>query len=285
MYHADLLGGLAGRTLKIPVIWNLRHSSLKRGHNRQSTIAVARANALLSRYVPRKIVAVSEEAARSHSKFGYDGSKMCVIPNGFDTGIFSPSVGSSLRSKLGLSREHLLVGMVGRFHPLKNHRLFVEAAARIHHSLPSTRFLLCGKDLDSHNTDLVNWIREAGIEKQFFLLGYREDIPEVLGSLDLFLSTSWSEGFPNSLGEAMSCGVPCLATDVGGTSQLLKDPSLLVLPGDALALSHSVLNLLSLSSKERESVGMALRERVKTHFSLSAASKGYRRLYEEVLKR
>ncbi len=217
MYHADLLGGLAARLAgNRHIVWGVRQSNLDADAVKRSTAYTARLCAALSWWLPQCIVCGSEAARRVHAGLGYAKKKMRVISNGFDLELFrpDPTARRFLAEELSFGDEAILVGLVGRFDPQKDHRTFVAAAARITADYPNVRFLLCGAGMEWNNQRLVTWIDSAGINDQVSLLGQRDDMPRITAALDLACSSSYGEGFPNAVGEAMACGVPCAVTDV-----------------------------------------------------------------------
>src|SRR6185312_4545208 len=131
---------------------------------------------------------------------------------------FTPSAvaRAEARAALGVRSDELLVGIVGRFHPMKDHRTFVSAAAVARKSLANLRILMVGEGLGPENGVLDEWLHTAGMRDACLRLGRRRDLPALYAAMDLcVLSSRIGEGFPNVLGEAMACGVPCVATDVG----------------------------------------------------------------------
>ncbi len=130
MYHSDLIGGLSARLAgKIPVIWNLRQSNLSAQVNKKLSLLTAKICAWFSGILPDKILCNSEAARQAHIKFGYQLGPIMVIPNGFDPSTFKPdaSARSSVRQELGISQTALVIGLVGRFDPQKDHRTFLQA--------------------------------------------------------------------------------------------------------------------------------------------------------------
>lgn len=285
MYHADLLGGLAARLAgSPPVIWGVRHSNLDPALNKSGTLWVARGCARLSRRLPRRILCCSEQARRVHVALGYDPSRMLVIPNGFDLQVYRPDREArlSVRRELGLRESVPLIGLVARFDPQKDHRNFIAAAGRLQAQMPQVHFLLCGRGVDGDNRSLGQWIGERQLADRMHLLGPRSDIPRITAALDIAVSSSAGEGFPNVLGEAMACGVPCVATDVGDSALLIGDTGRIVPPSDAAALARAWRQMLELDPGQRRSLGRSARQRVEQHFSLPVIVGRYQRLYSEV---
>ncbi|MFW6053002.1 MAG: glycosyltransferase family 4 protein, partial [Desulfosalsimonas sp.] len=259
MYHADFIGGITSRlACGSPVIWNIRHSNLDPRANKKTTLLTARACALVSGRVPEKIICCSESSRQVHAAIGYDKNKMLVIPNGFNLEAFGPdeSARVSVRRELGIGPDSILLGMAARFDPQKDHETFVRAAAYLADSVKDIYFILCGKNIDWHNAELSRWIRDAGLAGRFFLLGPRTDIPRLTAALDLAcLSSAFGEGFPNILGEAMACGVPCVATDVGDSAAIVGDTGRIVPPEDPEAFAAACRELIEPGPEQRARLG------------------------------
>lgn len=286
MYHSDLIGGLAAKLAGgIPVIWGIRHSNLDPQSTKRTTLWTAKACARLSRWLPVKIVCCSEASLQAHTELGYTEDRMVVIPNGFDLAAFRPDPKARLavRRELGIPAEAQLIGLVGRFHPQKDHHNFICAAGYLHACLPDVHFLLCGDGVAWENPDLAEWIKEAGLISWFHLLGRREDIPHLSASLDIATSSSTSEGFPNVIGEAMACGVPCVVTDVGDSALIVGETGRVVPPGNPRALAEGWRELLEIVPEGRNQLGVAARRRIEGQYNLSSIVDRYLGLYEEVI--
>jgi len=285
MYHADLVGGLAARLAGVPVVWGIRQGNLDPQFNRWSSLATAALCASLSRVLPARIVVCSENASVAHGAFGYSRDRMVVIPNGFDVECLRPDPRArrSMRAELRVPDSALLVGLAARFDPQKDHRTFLRAAGRVHARHPEARFALCGDGIDSGNSTVRGWVEEAGLGEACHLLGRRDDVPRFFAGLDVAVSSSSGEGFPNVVGEAMACGVPCVVTDVGDSAFLVGKTGVVVPPCEPEALATAISTVLSESVAARSARGMAARERIERKFALPVVAARYRRLYEEVL--
>jgi glycosyltransferase involved in cell wall biosynthesis len=283
MYHADLLGGLAARLLGVRrVVWSIRNSDLDPTSTKASTRMVVRASALVSGWVPDVVVSCSEVARKLHVAQGYAAGKFKTIPNGFELQRFKPDAAArrAIRAELGLNDEVTLVGVLGRYHPQKNHLGFVRAAADLAKKLPQVRFVMAGQDVEPGNSELKRAIDLSGMTGRFFLLGRRADAPSVMAALDVLVSASvFGEAFPNVLGEAMACGVPCVATDVGDSAQIVGDTGRIVQAGDEHALSDAIQAVLELPALDRQALGEAARRRVEHLFDLGEVVKRFESLY------
>jgi glycosyltransferase involved in cell wall biosynthesis len=286
MYHANLIGGVAARMAgSIPVAWGIHHTDLSPDYIKRPTLMVAKACVPLSRRIPSSIVCVAETSRRVHADLGYDTSKIVVIPNGFDTDRFrpDPEARTQLRVELGLPAETKLVGILARFHPQKDHKNFVDAAAIVAEHHADAHFVLCGWDVDEKNAQLVDWIAASGFQNRFHLLGRRADTPRIAAAMDVIaLSSQSGEAFPLVIGEAMSCGVPCAVTDVGDSRLIVGDLGRVAPPKNPLALASAIEELLVLTPEERTRVAQACRRKIADNFSLQEIARRYDSLWREI---
>jgi glycosyltransferase involved in cell wall biosynthesis len=281
LYHADLVGGVAARLARVPVVlWNLRVADVPDTDSWSTRVAVV-ASARLSRLVPTAIVTCAEAAIEPHTRLGYDRSRMCFIPNGIDVDRFRPDPRArvDIRSELGLTCRTPVVTTVGRYEPQKDYETWLLAARRIAVLVPDAYFVLCGTGTDA----LTERCERAGIGDRVRLLGVRTDVERVLAASDVVLSSSRTEGFPNAIGEAMACGVPVVATAAGDTAILVGDTGTVVAVGAADALADATTAFL-VDPAARARAGAAARERVVSRFPLGRAVSDYEDLYEHAAR-
>ena len=288
MYHADLIGGLAARFAGgIPVIWNIRHSDLRAGVDKRGTLAVARICARLSRFLPMAIVCCAHQALNSHAAMGYDRARMKVIPNGFDLEVFKADaqLRRTGRQALGIDAQVPVIGLVGRYHRQKGHCEFFRAASLLSRAYPRAVFVLCGDGVTWENEELSAMVDTYGLRPNVRLLGRHDDMPGLLPVFDIATSASiCGEGFSNTVGEAMACGVPCVVTDVGDSALVVADAGVVVAPQDAEALVQGWQRLLALDAGDRDKWSQRARARLEEHFSLPAIVAQYEDLFCEVLE-
>lgn len=280
LYHADLVGGVVARLAGRPrVHWNLR-VAVHRPDFRRGTFGVLKLCALLSRWVPQRIVNCGPVVMSSHVAEGYARERCVVIGNGFELDQFrvDPERRQRLRHELGVSAETLLVGTVARLHPQKDFATLARAAAQVVAQRPGTRFLWVGAGVDSDDA-LTALVDELGLRGQVIRLGLRRDVPDLLNALDLFCMSSRSEGFPNALGEAMACALPCVSTDAGDAAFLLGDRAWIVPIESPAALADAIGRMAGLPAEERRRIGDANRSRVATEFDIARAWTRYLDLY------
>lgn len=286
MYHADLLGGLAARLAGCrKVVWGLHHSNLSKSENKRSTLWVVKACALLSHWLPSQILSCSARAKVVHAAIGYTADKIVVIPNGFELDRFQPDAVArdSVRVEFGLPLDTPLVGLVARFDSQKNHFGFVRAAAQVAERLPQVHFVLAGAEVDERNIALKSAITKSGLQERMHLLGRRDDVPRLIAALDVLASSSHGEAFPNVLGEAMACGVPCVVTDVGDSADIVGKTGRVVSAGDMDGLARELVAVLELPVANKLALGEQARARVEEEYEIGHVANLYQVFYERML--
>jgi glycosyltransferase involved in cell wall biosynthesis len=286
MYHGNLAAQLAALFARRPVkvVWNIRQSLSSLADEKPATARAIRLGARLSNW-PDLILNNSQKSFAQHTALGFPTDKTFVIPNGFDTDTFVPSDETrvSVRAELGVPENTLLVGRIGRYHHTKDYPNFLQAAAMLLRDHPDTQFLVAGKDVDWDNDTLRHHVQELGLVERIHLLGERFDIPRLTAALDIAVSSSHAEGFPNVIGEAMACAVPCVVTDVGDSGWLVGDTGRIVAPQDSEALAKNCHDLVRLGRDERKRLGSAARTRIIAHYSLASVARLYESLYQHIV--
>ena len=281
LYHACLLGSLGRRMAGVRcLLWGLRSANPSLRGYKLTTRIVVRVCAALS-FIPDVTVVNSETSRTVHEKWGYKSSRMMVIPNGIDVEQFHPdsAARTSVRRELGTAPDSMLVGMIARYHSMKDHRSFLLAASLVSREYPGTQFVLVGDGLVRENVSLLQSIQENGIQGVTHLLGSRSDIARLTAALDVACLSSWSESFPNVILEAMACGVPCVATAVGDCVSIVGDTGKIVAPRDPLSMAAAIGELIVMPQATRDELGRRARQRV-TRFSLVNTVTAYEDLYK-----
>lgn len=289
LYHAVLLATLAlalsGRRSRTRLVWGVRCSDMDMRRYAWSARYVAKPLPFLSSKTD--LVTYNSEAGRAvHERIGYRPPGYRVVPNGVDVDRFRPRPNerSAVRAEMGLGDEHFVVGMCARVDPMKDHENFVKAAVVFAATAPEARFVLVGAGTDRQRSRLDRMIAASGIEERFVRLGQRRDIGRIHAALDVAtLSSAFGEGFSNVLAEAMACGVPCVATDVGDSASIVSDTGLVVPPRNAEALAAAWDSLRREGCDRRVELGTAARRRVASRYGLAAMMEAHRALYGELV--
>lgn len=287
MYHGNLVASLArGLSPGRPVVsWNVRQSLYDLGGEKFMTRQVIRAGRLLSSRADA-IVYNSRQSRDQHERFGFYAASAHVIANGFDLAQWRPDemAGERMRRALSIPAVARVVGHVARFHPMKDHAIFLRAAVEVACQLPDVHFLLVGRNVNLENPVLAG-IVPSELQPRFHFLGERTDIPDLMRAMDVFCQSSWSEAFPNVLGEAMACGVPCVTTDVGDSALIVGETGEIVPPRDEASLAHGLLGVLEMAPEDLKAMGGAARRRIEMNFGLGSVVDQYARLYRSLVQK
>jgi glycosyltransferase involved in cell wall biosynthesis len=281
MYHGNMAAQLAGTLLSAPVVWNIRHTLHAFHEEPPHTAFIIRLGAWLSG-LPDAIVCNSPTSYRMHVALGYRDLPWTILPNGFELERFCPNLEArtAVRAELGITPQARVVGLVARYHSVKDHDTFLKAAALVARIHPDVRFLLIGPGVDEGNAELLENTELLGLIDRVHLLGARTDLPALTNAMDVAVSSSKSEAFSNALGEALACGVPCVATDVGESRIIVGDAGRLVPPGNPEAMGSALDELLRLGEAVRRELGEAGRLRIVRDFSMARVAEKYQRFYE-----
>ncbi len=284
MYHGNLAALLVRSAggVRRPLMWNIRQSLHDAENERPGTMAAIRLGAALSSRAD-VILYNARTSARQHEAIGYDPRHTRVIPNGFASVEDAVVAGAraGMRQQLRIDADATVVGLLARWHPVKNHLGFLRAMLPILRADTRCVAVLAGPGVASVDNGLQREAEAAGIWAQVRLLDAVEEPTTLLSALDVLCSASRAEGFPNVVGEAMACGLPCVVTDVGDSAWIVGDTGI-VTPVDEAAIGAGIAAMLRAPVMERRARGRAARARVRASFSLSAVATAYSALYEEV---
>lgn len=283
MYHADVFGGIAARLVRCgSVVWGVRNTDLRVAAIGWSARLAASLSAPLSRFVPDVITCNSHRAQSAHVAFGYKQALFHIIENGYDVRRFQPDQAgrAAIRAEFAVAPQQALIGLVARWDPQKDHRNLLSAMKHVLVLGHDIRLLLVGTGMDRANRLLMEIVRESALEKRVMLAGPRDDVPAIMNALDLHVLASSGEAFPNVVAEAMSCGTPCVVTDVGDAAHIVGDTGWVARPGDPAALAAATSEaLLELGRYGREALGQRCRARIVEHFHIHRMTENYAALW------
>lgn len=291
MYHADLIGGIIARFAGVKrVFWGIVNYNLDKEIAGHSTRMVAKACALLSNFIPNKIVCCSENAIFSHQSFGYSANKFKYIPLGFDLNLFKRNNENrnEIRKAWGIQDNELVIGCIARWDPMKDHRTLLESVSLATKNKNLFYCVLVGPNMDSSNRDLQICINETGNSnnKKLILAGRADSIPDMMSAFDLHILSSVGEAFPNVVAEAMACETPCIVTNVGDAASIVGDQGWVVSHSDSYAMSEAITNALNLLNNPdfKEHIGESARQRISQNYSLSKMVNAYFELWKSGIK-
>jgi glycosyltransferase involved in cell wall biosynthesis len=280
---AHFSGGMAARKLGIPCVWHVQDLISER-----SLGIYRRAFCRAATWLPAQIIAdgrsIEKQLPRSLQP------RITVIHNGIDTNVFRPGIDAgAVREELGIRKDQLVVGHVGRMTPWKGQHYLIEAFARIAGDNPNACLLLVGSpvfDNDAYQRRLTNLVAELGLKERVKFAGYRHDMPRVLAAMDVFAFTSTEKDTsPLALLSAMCCGLPIVAFDIEGVRELMtsEDQFRLVPVEDVAALSRACLAVLS-DHDLRQRLGSSARKLATVEFNLDKYTARIEQVFCEALE-
>ena len=238
-----------------------------------------------------RFIILSEEGRRRYAGEGVPLEQSRVIHDGVDLALFDGAIDrEAIRRSLGLSREHVAVGIVSRLVPGKGHRDdLLPAIAQISREFPQVRCIIVGGDPEPGQPclqEVQRRVRDLGLERSVLFTGWRDDIPSITSAFDIAVQSSrYIEGFGTALLEAMALGKPVVATAVGGIPELVEDGTtgFLVPPADSGALAAAIRRLV-VEGAARERMGRAGRARLEQLFDQRRLAKQLEALYAGMLR-
>jgi glycosyltransferase involved in cell wall biosynthesis len=270
--RAALYAGPVAKILSIPLIWHVR---------------VPLPDYLLDRFLvslSSRIIAVSRIVRRRFSWL--KKNKVEIIYNGVNTKRFLPGLAQGdLRKKFHIDSEDIVIGTVGRLSPEKGLEYLISAIPDVINEYPQTKVLIVGDGNENYRLSLQEKVKELELSSRIFFVGFYEDVPQVLRCMDIFSLPSLFEAFSRSLLEAMACGLPVVATAVGGNVEIVEDGvnGLLVPPSNPGALAFAIKELLKDKEKARK-MGLEAKLRVEENFSMDINAMKIERLYLQILE-
>lgn len=278
LYRANLVSALAARLARHRPVLVSGQRSLVPKRAWLAAFAVRRTRRLAQRVVAVSGAVARELAATEH----LDPQQVVVIPNGVDTAIFQPRDGAAIRARWGVPPGALVVGAVGRLSHTKGLVHLIDAVAALGASGREVVLMLAGSG--SEQKTLEERARRAGVERAVRFLGFCVRLEEIYPGFNLYALPSLAEGSPNALLEAMACGLPAVASAVGGVPEIVDDGAsgLLVPPADPEALTAALARLAG-DPALRSRLGTAARRRVESEHSLEKMVGRYEQLYASLL--
>lgn len=289
MHHSDLVGGWTAWLSGVRhVVWGIHCREIHRnpGDSDARMAFFRHALGFSSRFIPKRIVSCSAAAIEDHSAMGYPAAKMRWIPNGINAERFVPDsdAGLDTRAELKLPANVPVIGYVGRFHEMKDLATFLRAAAILQNRVPETHFVFCGGVEVELGEVERGLLAQLPSPQQVRFDSFRPDPWRLYPALSLFSLSSRTEACPMTVIEAMSCGVPCVTSDVGDCARLLEGVGRVVPMRDPAALATAWEQTLQMNAAAREAVAQQSRQRVLERFTIAHAARQYEETYAELVE-
>ncbi len=251
------------------MVWGLRNSNSDDNFYDWLGRLIFKLECILANFV--NLIVVNSYAGKTYYlSHGFPAKKMIVISNGIDVELFRPDLEArkKVRSQWEISQDTILIGLVGRLDLRKDHQTFLQAAALLSEDIQNVHFVCVGGGSENYARELHELANQLGISEKVIWEKARADMPAIYNALDIIVSSSYTEGFPNVIGEAMSCGVRCVVTDVGDSALIVDNPDVVVPPKNPEALKIALKKLIenfSINGCDRTEI----RQRIIDHFSVT----------------
>lgn len=287
MYHADFLGGLLSRLAGIKnIVWGVHNTTLEKNKSKRLTIFIAKINAIISKFIPMKIIYCAEKSKKVQETIGFDIAKGVVVRNGYNTDDFCPNREflKQFRKELNIEENDFVIGHVGRYDPHKDYPNLILSLAILKKENIKFLLIMVGTNLDNNNTELKSIITKYELDNYIKLLGRRDDIPTVMNGFDLFVLSSSAEAFPNVLAESMACGTPCISTDVGDASYIIGEYGWVVESNNSRLLAESIKEAYlekNQNNKQWLNKQYMVRKKIVEELSIEKMVKAYNKVWNE----
>ncbi|OOG55280.1 hypothetical protein B0E47_09685 [Rhodanobacter sp. B05] len=267
------------------VVWGVRSSFIDRERYDWMSRLTFALSCRMARRADR-IIFNSQAGSRLHGARGYPADRLVVIANGIDVEHFrfDEPARQQMRREWGASDQDVLVGLIGRLDPMKDHPTFLQAAALLVADHAQWRFVCVGEGGSAYARELTAKARELGLADRMVWAGSCEDMVAAYSAMDIVVSSSFGEGFPNVVAEAMACGRPCVVTQVGDSAYLVADTGIVVPPREPQALRDGIAQMQRRIESDSRATALAARARVVDHFSTAKLVNSSARVLENVCR-
>lgn len=264
----NIMGAVLKPFIRVKLVWGIRASEMRLSNYGWLSWVAHHLESFLA-HAPHLIIANSR-AGKSHAAAsGFPEASMQVVHNGIDTDTFRPDARSrsAMRFAWGVTDAQCLIGLPARIDPIKGHEVFLEAARIVAAKAPDARFVCVGGGDKSRTESLKQLSRTLGIQDVVIWARQQKCMPEVYNALDMVCLSSYGEGFPNAIAEAMACGIPCAATEAGDSAFIIGETGATAPVENPEALARAILSVKARSENGPE-LGQLCRQRIVENFGL-----------------
>ena len=288
LVHGDFIGSIAARLSGIKnIVWNVRYSNFELGKTKLITIVLIKTLAKLSFFIPKLIVVVSKSAKKTCNELGYYKKKLRLITNGYNLLTLKPNRYHKpyIKKKFKIKNKIPLIGTVARFDPKQDHVNLLKALSVVKAKNIDFFCVLVGSGMNKFNKKLVSEISKLGLTNYVKLLDTTHNIPRTMNDLDIHIqSSSYGEGFPNVVAEAMACGTPCVVTNVGDAAYIVGKTGWVVPPKNSIKLAKAIeIAISEVKTVNWKKRCNQARLRIKKNFDIKKMIKSFNKIWVSVL--
>mgnify|MGYP001458853591 CR=1 FL=1 len=287
MYNSDLIGSIISLITSKPIIWCIRNGKLNIKSSSVGSLIWRCTLIPISYFVPIRIISCSHSAKNIHTNIGYSRNQHIIIENGIDTNEFKPErIDNDNSNKMleNFNDNTILFALPARLDPQKNHKLIFKAIKYIKdQNLTNFDFkiLLAGRGIEYPNLKSIFKSVFLDVEDFIYCCGEIKDMSYFYNSIKyLLLTSSYGEAFPNVLAEAMSCGIPCISTDVGDAKRIIGDTGWIVKSNNTIDLAEAIISSITICNSDYEIKSKKARERIVNYYSLQKMIASYQSSYD-----
>ena len=278
MYHSNLLGGIFAKILGTKnIFWSIHHDY---EYSNLFMMAEIKLLSILSYFIPNKIIYCSKSSRVNHLANGFKKNNTILIENGVCISKFKyqKKLRKIFRDEFKIKKNYLVIGNISRYHPIKDHNTLLNALFKLKQYNVKFKAFLVGKGLVEENFELTNIINKYNLQDNIILYGPCNEVHKIINAFDLTILSSKSECFPITLIESMSCGVPCISTNVGDAKKIIGNSGWTIEKENYLALAYCINNIYKQKYLLKEKSKLAER-RVKRFFNIKQTNNKYKKLY------
>lgn len=276
--HSNLLGGIFAKILGIKnIFWSIHHDY---EYSNLFMMLEIKLLSILSHFIPNKIIYCSKSSRVNHLANGFKKDDAILIENGVCISKFkyNNKLRNILRDEFKIKKNCLVLGNISRYHPIKDHYTLLNAFSKLKQNNVNFKAILVGKGLTEENNKLTSIINKYNLQENIILYGPCKEVYKIINAFDLTILSSKSESFPITLIESMSCGIPCISTDVGDAKNIIGNSGWTIEKENYLALAYCINNIYNQQYLLKEKSKLAER-RVKNFFNVKHTNDKYKKLY------
>ncbi len=284
MYHSELIG-LVIKILNpsIKLFWNIRCSTEEWKNLRLRNKLILKILICCAGLVS-SIFVNSKSELRSDITLGYPKKKLYYIPNGFeDVDISSkPDKRKKLVDKFGLGSDAIIIGMVARNDPAKDHDNILDALIKLKNLVSNVHLIIVGTGFDQKFIYKVN---NLNLQNNVHFYGASINVFDAILGFDIGVLSSMSESFPNVIAEYMLAALPVVCTDISDVREIIGEEGFVIPAQNSQILNDTLYSVILISEKEKNKLGIAARQRILENFMIGKVSKAYQSKYIEALNK
>tara|TARA_A100001388_G_scaffold182021_1_gene136355 strand:+ start:25255 stop:26379 length:1125 start_codon:yes stop_codon:yes gene_type:complete len=288
LYKSCVFGVIFSLIYNKKIIWNIRHADTSFSFKKFKKYLIIRICIFLSKIKKTNIIYNSYFARLNHEKIGFNAKNTYVINNGFELNKYEFKIKDKLNflKKYNIQNDKFIISMFARYHPIKNHKVFLESMSKIKNTQLNFHIFLAGRDINYKNKELMEQIKKYKLTDKITLAGIllEKELNDSYHASDLTILSSKSESFPNVIGEAMACNTPCITFDVGDCKKLIGDTGWIAYKKNSTTLAESINLAINLyhDKKKWTELKHRCRDRIKEFFNIKDEIKKYKNIYKKL---